>query len=66
MNFSATTLEGVVICQPQVYRDARGFFAEVFKAEVFAREVTTRFDVGRKTRGACRGAGYLVNPTATL
>jgi WD40 repeat protein len=25
-----------------------------------------RFDVGRKTRGACRGAGYLVNPTATL
>jgi hypothetical protein len=24
------------------------------------------FDVGRKTRGACRGAGYLVNPTATL
>jgi dTDP-4-dehydrorhamnose 3,5-epimerase len=42
MNFSATTLEGVVICQPQVYRDARGFFAEVFKAEVFAREVTTR------------------------
>jgi Na+/serine symporter len=23
-------------------------------------------DVGRKTRGACRGAGYLVNPTATL
>jgi adenosine deaminase len=25
-----------------------------------------KFDVGRKTRGACRGAGYLVNPTATL
>jgi cytochrome c oxidase cbb3-type subunit 3 len=22
--------------------------------------------LGRKTRGACRGAGYLVNPTATL
>jgi uncharacterized protein YlxP (DUF503 family) len=28
--------------------------------------VVSNFDVGRKTRGACRGAGYLVNPTATL
>lgn len=24
------------------------------------------FDVGRKTRGACRGAGYLVKPSANL
>jgi C4-dicarboxylate transporter DctM subunit len=29
-------------------------------------KLTESFDVGRKTRGACRGAGYLVNPTATL
>jgi hypothetical protein len=32
----------------------------------FMRDSIVKFDVGRKTRGACRGAGYLVNPTATL
>jgi septum site-determining protein MinC len=36
------------------------------EAVICALDMSPNFDVGRKTRGACRGAGYLVNPTATL
>lgn len=36
MRFRATELPGVVVVEPRVFRDERGFFFEVFHAEKFA------------------------------
>jgi dTDP-4-dehydrorhamnose 3,5-epimerase len=33
MKFEVTELEGVVLCKPNVYKDERGYFSEVFKKE---------------------------------
>ena len=35
MNFTETELKGCFIIQPQVFEDARGYFFESFKSEVF-------------------------------
>ncbi|AZY47801.1 dTDP-4-dehydrorhamnose 3,5-epimerase [Bordetella avium] len=35
MNFSPTTLPGVVLLDPKVFADARGWFAERFRQDVF-------------------------------
>jgi dTDP-4-dehydrorhamnose 3,5-epimerase len=35
MRFSETSIPGVVVIQPQVHRDPRGFFLETFHAEKF-------------------------------
>ena len=36
MNFSATPLHGVMLIEPQVFGDARGFFMETWQVEKFA------------------------------
>jgi dTDP-4-dehydrorhamnose 3,5-epimerase len=36
MNFSPTPLDGVVVVEPDVYRDERGFFLETFHARKYA------------------------------
>jgi hypothetical protein len=49
-----------------LYDTERGLLADALYSQVAVHAEYGGFDVGRKTRGACRGAGYLVNPTATL
>lgn len=37
MNFIKTEIEGLVIIEPRIFRDARGYFFESYNAEEFAR-----------------------------
>jgi dTDP-4-dehydrorhamnose 3,5-epimerase len=59
MKFQQTELAGVVIVEPDVFRDSRGFFLETFHAERY-REGGIPFDFvqdnhSRSVRGTLRG-----------
>ena len=59
MKFSQTTLPGVILIEPDVFRDARGFFLESFRAGRY-RENGMPYDFvqdnhSRSTRGTLRG-----------
>ena len=40
MNIIKTTIEGLVIIEPKVYQDERGYFFESFNANEFAEKLT--------------------------
>jgi dTDP-4-dehydrorhamnose 3,5-epimerase len=60
----ATTLSGVVVIEPQVHRDGRGFFAETYRAERLAelgiREAWVQDNHSRSARGVLRGMHFSV------
>jgi dTDP-4-dehydrorhamnose 3,5-epimerase len=59
MEFRKTPLEGVLVIQPDVHRDDRGFFLETYHAEKYAAEgLDARFvqdNHSRSTRATLRG-----------
>ncbi len=59
MKFAATDLEGVILVEPDVYRDDRGFFLETYHAEKYAAggiEATfVQDNHSRSQRGTLRG-----------
>jgi len=59
MNFLSTALPGVIVIEPDVYRDARGFFLESYHAQRYAAAgVPTTFvqdNQSRSVRGTIRG-----------
>lgn len=66
-----TTLPGVVILEPRVFVDDRGFFLETYNAEVFRKlELPDTFlqdNHSRSSRGVVRGLHYqLRNPQGKL
>lgn len=66
-----TDLPGVVIIEPKVFRDERGFFLESYHEKKFAEfGITARFvqdNHSRSTRGTLRGLHYqLRHPQAKL
>lgn len=69
MKLTKTDIEGVVIIEPQVYTDERGYFFEAFNAAKF-REVTginTSFvqdNESRSTEGVVRGLHFQLPPYA--
>ena len=68
MNVIPTALPGVLILEPKVFGDARGFFLESYNARVF-REATGLDPVfvqdnhSRSTRGVLRGLHYQIQQT---
>ena len=62
MNVISTSLEGVVILEPRVFEDARGYFFESFSQREFDEKVRPiRFvqdNESRSTRGVMRGIHY--------
>jgi len=69
MTVAAATLDGVVVIEPQVFTDARGYFFESFNAERFrervARDVTFVQDNQSLSRkGVVRGLHYQIAPKA--
>jgi len=65
MNVIATALEGVLILEPKVFGDARGFFMESFNARDFARATGLKVDFvqdnhSRSARGVLRGLHYQI------
>lgn len=71
MNVVPTDIPGVVVIEPRIHRDARGFVLETYRAEDYAQAgITTRFVQDTLTRsmpGTLRGLHYqLARPQAKL
>lgn len=71
MNIVETTLPGVLIIEPRVFGDARGFFLESWNAQTFAAaDLDVNFvqdNHSRSARGVLRGLHYqLENPQGKL
>jgi dTDP-4-dehydrorhamnose 3,5-epimerase len=69
MNTRTLEVPGVLLLEPRVFRDERGFFLESFNANAFAE--ATGLDVAfvqdnhsRSTRGVLRGLHYQMEPRA--
>ena len=63
MNAETTAIEGVLILQPKVFGDARGFFLESFNQKVFDEAVGHHVDFvqdnhSRSARGVLRGLHF--------
>ena len=61
-NNIATELQGVVLIEPEVYSDARGYFLETFNARDFAEagisEQFVQDNQSHSNRGVLRGLHY--------
>lgn len=68
MPFTETPIQGLLIYEPMVFEDARGFFFEAFNEKIFAREgVTGTFvqdNQSHSTFGVIRGLHYQLAPHA--
>lgn len=68
MPFTQTPIQGLVIYEPMVFEDSRGFFFESFNEKIFAREGITRPFVqdnqSRSGFGVIRGLHYQLSPHA--
>ena len=60
MNVIKTDIEGVVIIEPRIFPDSRGYFFESYNKEVFDREVTPVDFVQDNESCSTRGILYLV------
>ena len=69
MKVTRTAIEGVVILEPKVFGDARGFFTESFNQKVFDEAVGGSFSFvqdnhSRSSKGVLRGLHYQLPPHA--
>lgn len=68
MNIIKTEIEGVVIIEPKVFTDARGYFFESWSKKVFDTEVArvdfVQDNESRSTRGVLRGLHFQRPPHA--
>lgn len=69
MNVIQTPIEGLLIIEPRVFADDRGYFFESFNEEAFLRETgfTGRFvqdNQARSVRGVIRGLHFQKSPRA--
>ena len=66
MKITPTRLEGIALVQPTVHGDARGFFAETFRENVFAEAGIDHGWVqenhSRSSRGVLRGMHFQTDP----
>jgi dTDP-4-dehydrorhamnose 3,5-epimerase len=68
MNLIQTDLPGVVLLQPKVFGDARGFFMETYNQQVFQQltgvaEPFVQDNHSRSSRGILRGLHYQIQNT---
>jgi len=69
MTVAAATLDGVVVIEPQVFTDARGYFFESFNAERFRERVAgdvtfVQDNQSLSRKGVVRGLHYQIAPKA--
>ena len=69
MNFKRSAIPDVIVFQPWVFGDDRGFFFESFNEKVFADAVGERYQFvqdnhSRSSRGVLRGLHYQLPPNA--
>ena len=66
MNVLKTTLNNVLLIEPRVYRDGRGFFLESWNKKIFDAALNQSVDFvqdnhSRSTKGVLRGLHYQLN-----
>lgn len=68
MPFTETPIQGLVIYEPMVFEDSRGFFFESFNEKIFSRQgITGSFVQDNQSRsafGVIRGLHYQLSPHA--
>jgi dTDP-4-dehydrorhamnose 3,5-epimerase len=68
MPFVRTDMEGLVVFEPRVFDDSRGYFFEAYNEQTFAAEgINIRFvqdNQSRSTYGVIRGLHYQMKPFA--
>jgi len=69
MNFIRTKIEDVVICEPQVHGDNRGYFVETFREDKLQEFLGFKIDFcqdneSKSSRGVLRGLHYQLPPCA--
>ena len=69
MNFTKTKIPEVIIIEPEVFGDDRGYFVETFRSNLFAQEtgIKTNFVQDNESRsgyGVLRGLHYQLPPHA--
>jgi len=69
MNFIRTAIEDVVICEPTVHGDERGYFVETFRADKLEAFLGFKIDFcqdneSKSSRGVLRGLHYQLAPFA--
>ena len=66
MKFTKTGFDGLLIIEPVVYSDSRGYFMESYNSEVFREEgisfVPVQDNESRSARGVIRGLHYQLRP----
>lgn len=67
MNFIRTAIEDVVICEPKVHGDERGYFIETFRADKLEDFLGYKIDFcqdneSKSSRGVLRGLHYQLAP----
>jgi dTDP-4-dehydrorhamnose 3,5-epimerase len=66
MNISPTRLDGVLLVEPTVHGDARGFFVETYRASALAEHGVTdewvQENHSRSARGVVRGLHFQTDP----
>jgi dTDP-4-dehydrorhamnose 3,5-epimerase len=62
VNFTETSLPGVILIEPRVFGDSRGFFMETYRADLFRDhgidETFVQDNHSRSARGVLRGLHY--------
>jgi dTDP-4-dehydrorhamnose 3,5-epimerase len=68
MNFIRTEIDGVIVIEPEVFADPRGFFYESYRKELFVKNgITDDFvqdNVSSSAKGVLRGLHYQTAPRA--
>lgn len=69
MKFIKTKLDGVIICEPQIFADERGYFAETFRLDLLEDFCKQKFDFVQDNEslsnaGVLRGLHFQLPPHA--
>ena len=68
VNFIKTSIEGVIVVEPKVYDDPRGFFYESYRKKLFVQNgIKDNFvqdNVSASAKGVLRGLHYQIAPRA--
>lgn len=68
MNFIKTDIHGVIVIEPKVYQDPRGFFYESYRKEIFAvngiKDDFVQDNASFSVKGVLRGLHYQSAPKA--
>ena len=68
MNFTQTSIDGVIVIEPKVFRDPRGFFYESYRKEIFAangiEDDFVQDNSSLSAKGVLRGLHYQIDPKA--